>query len=314
MGQPLPGVAGSRARPLRTSREALRDGWRSFATAARIGWKTESNWTDPLLFVIYSVAKPLASVLILLFMLQVISGGNARPEFRAFVVVGTALWSFVFGGVAGLAWSLLDDRERYRMLKYLYLSPNTLLILLLGRGAARLAIAAMGAVITLGVGIVFLGVGFDIGKVDWLLLVPGLALGFVAIVSLGIVLAAICMQTRQESWSYPEAVAGALFLLVGAVFPLAVLPQFVQAISFAIPLTWWLEAVRRALVPNSLSSVGGTGSLWTQLTDSAAPNSGQILVALLLTTAVSTLAALAAYRWSEHRAKERGLLDLTTGS
>ena len=75
----------------------------AYTTAARIGWQTESNWTDPLLFTIYSVAKPLASVLILLFMLQVISGGNAQPEYRAFVVVGSALWSFVIGGVAGLA-------------------------------------------------------------------------------------------------------------------------------------------------------------------------------------------------------------------
>jgi ABC-2 type transport system permease protein len=95
---------------------------------------------------------------------------------------------------------------------------------------------------------------------------------------------------------------------------LTVLPQFAQLISYAVPLTWWLEGVRRALVPGSLSSVGGTGSLWTQLTGTAAPGSGQILVALLLTTAVTTLGALAAYRWSEHRAKERGLLDLTTGS
>ena len=308
------GVPGSRARPLRTRRQTLREGWRSFITAARIGWQTESNWTDPLLFVIYSVAKPLASVAILLFMLQVISGGKAQPEFRAFVVVGSALWALVVGGVAGLAWSLLDDRERYKTLKYLYLSPNTLLVLLLGRGAARLAIAAMGALITMGFGVVFLGVGFDVTKVDWLVLIPAVLLGFVAIVSLGIVLAAICMQTRQESWSYPEAVAGALFLVVGAVFPLTVLPQFAQLISYAVPLTWWLEGVRRALVPGSLSSVGGTGSLWTQLTGAAAPGSGQILVALLLTTAVTTLGALAAYRWSEHRAKERGLLDLTTGS
>jgi ABC-2 type transport system permease protein len=308
------GVPGSRAKPLRTSREHLRDGWRAFSTAARIGWQTESNWADPLLFVIYSMAKPIASVLILVFMLQVISGGNARPEFRAFVVVGSALWSFVVGGTAGLAWSLLDDRERYRMLKYLYISPNSLLVILLGRGAARLAIAGMGALITLGVGIAFLGVGFDVGRVDWFVLVPAVLLGFVAIVSLGIILAAVCLQTRQESWSYPEAVAGALFLLVGAVFPLSVLPVAVQGFGFLLPLTWWLESVRQALVPGSLSGIGGQGSFWTLVTGTPAPTPGVVLIALLATTAVTTLGAVAAYRWSERRAKERGLLDTTTGS
>jgi ABC-2 type transport system permease protein len=224
------------------------------------------------------------------------------------------MWGLVLGGMAGLAWSLLDDRERYRMLKYLYLSPNALLVLLLGRGAARLAIAVMGALITLGVGVAFLGVGFDLGRVDWLLLVPSLALGFVSIVALGIVLAAICMQTRQESWSYPDAVAGAMFLVVGAVFPLAVLPQAVQVAGLMVPLTWWLEGVRQALVPGSLSSIGGTGSVWAQLTGTIVPGSGAILLGLLVTTVVTTLGALAAYRWSEHRAKERGLLDQTTGS
>jgi ABC-2 type transport system permease protein len=310
----MAGVVGSRARPLRTRAESLRDAWRSFGTAAKIGWQTESNWTDPLLFFIYSVAKPLAAVAILLVMLAVVSGGNPDPGFRAFVVVGSAMWGLVLGGMAGLAWSLLDDRERYRMLKYLYLSPNALLVLLLGRGAARLAIAVMGALITLGVGVAFLGVGFDLGRVDWLLLVPSLALGFVSIVALGIVLAAICMQTRQESWSYPDAVAGAMFLVVGAVFPLAVLPQAVQVAGLMVPLTWWLEGVRQALVPGSLSSIGGTGSVWAQLTGTIVPGSGAILLGLLVTTVVTTLGALAAYRWSEHRAKERGLLDQTTGS
>jgi len=311
---PMLSMPGSQANPLRSTSASVRDGWRSFVTAARIGWQTESNWTDPLLFMIYSVAKPVASVLILLFMLQVISGGNAQPEYRAFVVVGSALWSFVIGGTAGLAWSLLDDRERYRMLKYLYLSPNSLLVVLLGRGAARLLIAAMGATITLAVGVVFLGVGFDPARIDWPLLVPSLALGLVAIVALGIILAAVCMQTRQESWSYPEAVAGALFLVVGAVFPIAVLPPVAQVIGFLTPLTWWLEGVRQGLHPGSISGIGGTGSLWTQLTGTSAPDRTVILAALLVTTVVTTLAALKAYRWSEHRAKERGLLDLTTGS
>ena len=80
--------------PARTRGRGWATSWRSFATAARLGWQMEANWTDPLLFFIYSVAKPLASALILVVMLDVISGG-AKPEYRAFVVVGSALWSFV---------------------------------------------------------------------------------------------------------------------------------------------------------------------------------------------------------------------------
>lgn len=287
--------------------------WRAFATAARLGWAMEANWTDPLLFFIYSVAKPLAATLVLVFMVLVI-GGAAAAEFRAYVVVGSALWSFVVAGIAGLAWSILDDRERYRMLKYLYLSPSDFAIVLIGRGVARLAVGAMGALITLAVGVAFMGVPLDPGRIDWALLAFTMALGLVSIVAVGILLASVVLQTRQESWDYPEVVAGALFLVVGAVFPLAVLPSVVQAFGLAMPLTWWLAGVRQALFPGGISSIGGPGSLFEQLSGHAAPTTPEIAFALLVSGALVTLVAAAVFAAAQRRVKARGLIDVTTGS
>jgi len=288
--------------------------WRAFRTAMRLGWQTEANWTDPLLFFIYSVAKPVGAALILIFMVDIISAGRADAGMRAFVVVGSALWSFVVAGIAGLAWSVLDDRERYRMLKYLYVSPNSLLVLLLGRGAARIGIGAFGAIITLLAGTLVLGVPFDIMRVDWLLLGGAMALGLASVLAIGVILAAIVMQTRQDSWSYPEAVAGAMFLLVGAVFPLLVLPAPIQLIGLLTPLAWWLEGVRQALFPGILSGIGGEGSLFASLTGAAAPGGGQILLVLAASTAVLAVLAFIVFRWSERRSRQRGLFDLITGS
>jgi ABC-2 type transport system permease protein len=286
---------------------------RSFRTSIQLGWQMEANWTDPVLFFIYSVAKPVASALILVFMLDVIASGS-QPQYRAFVVVGSALWAFVLSGISGLAWAVLDDRERYRMLKYVYVSPSDFLVVLLGRGVARLAVGAMGAVITLAFGVLLLGVPFDIAKVDWLVLAIVLFIGLGAIIAIGVMLAAVCLQTRQESWSYPEAVAGALFLVSGAVFPIAVLPAIAQVIGLATPLTWWIEGVRQSLFPGGVSSVGGAGSVFEGVTGQLAPTSPQIVVALLATGVVATLASIAVFRTSDRRAKDRGLLDRTTGS
>lgn len=301
-------------RLVRTRRQDLADGWRGFRTAARLGWQIEANWTDPVLFVIYSVAKPVGAALILVFMVDIISAGRADPALRAFVVIGSALWAFVIAGIAGLAWSVLDDRERYRTLKYLYVSPNPLLVLLLGRGAARIGIGAFGALITLGVGVVFLGVPFDPTRVDWPLALPSMALGLAGVLAMGMILAAITLQLRQDAWNYPEAVAGALFLLVGAVFPLLVLPTPIQIAGLVTPLTWWLEGVRQGLFPGSLTSIGGPGSVYSALTGRPAPTSAEILLALTVTTVIALLIALAAFRWSEHSAKEKGVFDLITGS
>jgi ABC-2 type transport system permease protein len=299
--------------PARTRGGGAKDLRRSFLTAARLGWQMEANWTDPVLFFIYSVAKPLASALILVVMLDVISGG-AKPEYRAFVVVGSALWSFVLSGVSGLAWMILDDRERYRMLKYIYVSPSDFLTVIFGRGVARIGVGAMGAVITLAVGVAVLGVPFDVARIDWPLLIAVMVLGVGSILAIGLLLAAICMQTRQESWSYPEAAAGALFLISGVVFPLSVLPTAVQAVGLLTPLTWWIEGIRHALFPGGVSAIGGPGSLYGQLTGAAAPGSAEIVLALLGSGAVATLAAVAVFRASDRRAKDRGLFDRTTGS
>jgi ABC-2 type transport system permease protein len=141
-----------------------------------------------------------------------------------------------------------------------------------------------------------------------------MALGIGAIVAIGILLAAICLQTRQESWSYPEATAGALFLVSGAVFPLTVLPGPVQVLGLLSPLAWWIEGVRLAVFPGGLSGLGGAGSLWTQLTGSTTPDRLTVVVALLVTGGLVTLAATGIFRASERRAKDRGLLDRTTGS
>jgi ABC-2 type transport system permease protein len=286
---------------------------RSFATAARLGYLMEANWTDPLLFFIYSVAKPVASALILVVMLQVV-GGSASATYRSFVVVGTALWALVLSGVAGLAWALLDDRERYRMLKYVYVSPSDFHVVLLGRGVARLLVGISGTVITLAVGVVALGVPFRPFEIDWPLLVVAFLLGLAVTVALGLLMGAICLQTRQESWSYPDAFAGALFLVSGAVFPLAILPSPIQAVGLLNPLAWWIEGVRRALEPGIPSAIAGPGTLFTSLTGEVTPSTGLILAALLLTGAVVTMAAAVIFRVSARRAKDRGLLDRTTGS
>ena len=297
----------------RTRGRGLADDWRSFRTAAKLGWQMEANWTDPILFFIYSVAKPVSAALILVVMLDIISGGT-RPEYRGFIVVGTALWSFVMAGIAGLAWSILDDRERYRMLKYLYVSPSDFLVILLGRGVARIGVGAMGAAITIAFGVVGLGLRFDPITISWLVFAIVMAMGLASIISFGVLLAAVCLQTRQDSWHYPEAVAGALFLVSGAVFPLSVLPEPVQAFGLLTPLTWWIEGVRLAIFPGGTSGVGGAGSLWTAVTGSPSPDALTIVLALLVTGALVTLAATGIFRVSERRAKDRGLLDRTTGS
>lgn len=299
--------------PARAEGAGVADTLRNLRTALLLGWRVESNWTDPVLFAIYTIVKPVASLLLLVVMIDII-GGGANDEIRTFVVLGSALWATLVAGIAGPAWSVLDDRERYRMLKYLYVSPSTFLVTLIGRAGARVAVGAVGTVVALVFAVIVLGLRVDLARVDWILLAVSLLLGLVPILALGILLAAICLQTRQESWSYPDAFAGALFLVTGVVFPLAILPDPVEVLGLVNPVTWWVAGVRLAAVPDGPSSIGGEGSVWTAVTGSASPDALTVVLALLVTGTLITLAATAIFRTSERRARDQGLLDRTTGS
>jgi ABC-2 type transport system permease protein len=162
--------------------------------------------------------------------------------------------------------------------------------------------------------VIVLGLRLDPGAVSWPLLAVCVVLGLVPILAIGVLLAAICLQTRQESWSYPDAFAGALFLVTGVVFPLAVLPDPLELLGLINPVTWWVAGVRLALLPDGPSSIGGEGSLWTAVTGTAAPDAATVVLALFVTGVLATLAATAIFRSSERHARTLGLLDRTTGS
>jgi ABC-2 type transport system permease protein len=276
----------------------LADAWRSFRTAIGLGWAVEANWSDPLLFSIYTLAKPLAAALILVVMVQVITGGQGAA-ILPFIIVGAALWNVVQGVLAGLVQSILEDRERYRMIKYVVVTPPSLFPFLLGRSAARVLISFVAVALTLAIGVLFLGVDL---QVSWLYLVAATLIGVLAVVGLGIFMAGWCLQLRQEAWSYPEAIAGALYLVSGAIFPVDILPAPLHPVAYAMPTTWWLEASRRGLLGHG--SPGAIGELPDAL----------VMLFLLVSTAVAVPLALAAFAWFMRRARQAGLLDMVTGS
>src|SRR5205807_520822 len=132
--------------------------WRGFKAATRLGWQISSNWTQPLVFVLYSVLRPLSAAFILVVMYRVISGGGANTAaYLAFLVSGVAFWSFVQYGFAGLSNGIAEDRGEYKMLKYVYTSPAHFYVYLLGRGLAQLASAVASALIVLIVATIALG-------------------------------------------------------------------------------------------------------------------------------------------------------------
>jgi len=275
---------------------------RSFLTAAWLGWQIESNWADPLLFVIYSIARPIASVLILVVMYSVITNGATDKPIFSYIYLGNALYILVGAVISGVSWTVIDDREHYRTSKQLHTSPVDHYAYLMGRGVARLLVASVSVLITIGFGMLAFRLPIMLARIDWPLFLISTGLGLVSMAAFGMIIGSLTMMMARHFWSVGEAIAGGLYLFTGAIFPLEVLPSFVRWIGFGLPITYWLEVARRALL----------GPQYIGFPTLAGLSNTQITGILAGFTVVLLIGSAFVYRWALHMAKERGLLDMET--
>jgi ABC-2 type transport system permease protein len=275
---------------------------RSFRVAAWLGWQIESNWADPFLFAVYSVIKPLAGAAILVVMYAVIAGGDFTAPIFPYIYLGNAFYIYVGQILTGVSWAVVDDRERYKTLKYMVMAPVHFPTYLIGRGVAKFIVASISVAITILAGVLFLHVRIDPARVDWPLFLLALLVGLAMLAMMGLLLAGITMIVANQVWFVGEGVAAALFVFCGAVFPLDVLPPLLRPIGYLLPITYWLELLRRSLV-------GEVAEAFPTLAAFSSPQLFGILLALALAFA---LLSVFIFRRCEHLARERGMLDMTT--
>jgi ABC-2 type transport system permease protein len=276
--------------------------WRSFRMAAWLGWLIESNWTDPFLFAVYSIVKPISGAAILVIMYGIITQGNYDSALFPYIYLGNAFYIYVGAVMTGVSWAVVDDREHYKTLKYMYIAPIYIPIYLLGRGVARFITGSIAVFITLAAGMLFLNLKINFAEVDWLLFFAALFIGVVMLALLGLLLAGVTLTTARHEGFIGEATAGALYIFSGAVFPLNILPEWLRPIGYFMPTTYWLELLRRSLVGNVAAAFPTLETL----------SNLQILGILgglsLLFGAVSVWV----FRLCDARARELGLIDRTT--
>jgi ABC-2 type transport system permease protein len=284
--------------------------------AARLGWQVEGNWADPLVFFIFAVLRPMATALILVLMYQVIAGGQ-RGDYFNYLYISNAFFVLVIETMSGLAWTILDDRENYKMLKYIYTSPARKFSYLIGRAVAKISLGMLTTVILLTVGLLFLGLKLDLGRIQWGWLALYFPLGMVILLGLGIILAGIALVIARHGAAIGEVTAGSLLLFSGAYFPVDILPPVIRDISLGLPITYWLEGMRRALSGGVLTvattSADGNTTIAPISPILASFDNWQLLAILAVSAIASAMVSMWFYRWVEHQAKERGMIDRLTG-
>jgi ABC-2 type transport system permease protein len=284
----------------------------TFRWAAWLGWQLESNWTEPWLFIIYVLIKPLTSSLLLVCMYYAARGalpGGVPVAFLPYMYVGNACYMLVGAVMFGMCNAVISDREHYRMLKYIYISPGHFQTYLVGRAIAGAFQALLGGLLNLVIGaLAFREVGDALTghSLEWGWLFLYLLLGVTMLIALGLVLSAAVLNMARQGMYLSEGIAGVMYLLCGVVFPLAALPMALRYAGLCLPPTYWLEGMRRCLLgfqPEGM--LQGPLSTWGH---------GELALALTVSTALLVVFAAWFFRWNELRAWRSGKIEETTGA
>ncbi|MCK4385738.1 MAG: ABC transporter permease [candidate division Zixibacteria bacterium] len=273
---------------------------RTIKTAGSLGWAIESNWTDPFLFAIYSIVRPIASSLILVVMYYVITRGKTGLDLFAYIYVGNAFFMYVYNVLFGISWVIHEDREHYQTIRYIYISPIRMYYYLFGRGIAKMILTTFAVIITIAFGMLILKIPINLLTVNYPLLLFSVAAGIFIITCLGILLAGITLVTAHHSFTLTEGMAGLFYLACGAIFPIDILPIWLQYLSKVLPLTYWLELVRRSILGKSMS------------TTLAGYSNFELILIMAVTTLVVALFSHYIYRSIEYIARKHGKIDQIT--
>ena len=283
----------------------MRGNLRTFKNAAWLGWQMESNWTDPFLFATYSIVKPIAGTLILVFMYLVISPGGTNTPGFSYMFIGNALYMYVAEVLFGVTWVIHDDREHYMTLKQVYIAPISFYYYIFGRAAIKIAITSVGVLLTILFGIFVLDVQVSLASISWPLLIISLVLGLAAICIMGLALGGISFLTAKHGQGINEGVAGIFYVMSGVIFPITILPTWAQPISKLLPVTYWMEAMRRGLEPGVISALGGT-------TGMDGMDNWFLMLVLILSTIAFVFISVGIFRFADKAARRKGKIDWTT--
>jgi ABC-2 type transport system permease protein len=281
---------------------AVADFFKSTRESFRVGWKIESNWTDPVLFATYQIIRPLASLLIVAFIViigaSVGAAGQAfYNQYLAWLIVGTAFYAYVLQAMLGMSLLVFIDRNRYEILKNIYISPGTLHPYIIGRGLVSVVNGTISVVLTLLFseaifnGLLHMNIPLNLLGVNLLMLIPAVILGIIGLLAIGYMLCALSIVANRMEFILGDSVSGIFFLLGGVIFPVSLLPAPVQLISNVLPVTYFLNTVRESFGLLPASSYMSDLSL------------------LAITTLVALVLGILVFRGAEERARRLGLFD-----
>ena len=216
--------------------------------------------------------------------------GRVLPQggsYFAFALVGFAFFDYL--GVALNAFDQsLEEARQNGTLEYLLVTQTSLPVILAGSAFYPFVALSLRTGIYLGWGILIFG--FPASQANWLGAACVLAASVLAFVGLGLLSASYMLLFKRGNpvkWLF----VGLSGMVSGIMYPVSVLPRFLQVVARFVPVTYSLEGMRAAVLGHA-----SLGALWPSLR------------ALLIFAVVLLPLSFAVFSWALRRTKITGTL------
>ncbi len=168
------------------------------------------------------------------------SGG----DYFSFVLIGLAFSGYLSTALSSFTRTISNEQSE-GTLEILLLSPTSIPTILICGATWNFLFISLKVALYLILG--WLVFGFDLTKINLLSTAAVLILTIISFSSLGILSASILLVFKRGdpiNW----AMGGVSRLFGGVYFPVKVLPACLQKISFILPITYTLQAMRKSII------------------------------------------------------------------
>lgn len=208
-------------------------------------------------------------------------------QYFAFVLIGIAFQNFLSAGLGSFSSSIRAE-QMIGTLEAMLVTPTRLSTIVLSSSQWSFMFTSIRVGIYLLLGALIFGVSFSGASV--LPAAVALILTIIAFSSLGIISASFIMIFKKGdpiAW----VISSSSTLLGGVYYPISILPDWLQTLSYLFPITYALDAIRLSLLQGQ-----GFGDI-----------SGDLL-ALVIFSMITLPISLIAFRFAVRRAKRDGSL------
>jgi ABC-2 type transport system permease protein len=256
---------------------------RLFLQGALLSYIALFRWLRPMTYLASKVLMPLAQILFFSFLGMYATGSGDA----SFYVIGNAVQLTAVSGIFGVTMSIGGDRWE-GTLPYLFGTPANRMAMFVGRAFFHILDGMLGVVLAFGWGVLLLNL--NLSRSDpWALALTILVTTF-STAGLGLMLGCLSLITLNVML-VNNTVYFALLIFSGANVPVAALPGWMQAVSWALPLTRGIAAARQIIAGSNL------GTVWPLLMQELGIGAFYVLLGYLL------------FHWFEVQAKRRGTLE-----